>query len=133
MHIRRRDAGKLAAMIEILQTGSAKILAFKLSGKLHDEDYQIFVPAVEAAVAAQGKLRLLAQFEDFHGWDPHAAWDDLKFGIKHYSDFDRIALVGDKQWEEWMARLCKPFTRAAVKYFDADHADSAWAWVQEDI
>lgn len=120
-------------MIEILQTGSAKILAFKLSGKLHDEDYQIFVPAVEAAVAAQGKLRLLAQFEDFHGWDPRAAWDDLKFGVKHYSDFDRIALVGDRQWEEWMARLCKPFTRAVVKYFDADHADSAWAWVQEDI
>jgi len=110
-------------MIEVLQTGSAKILAFKLSGKLHDEDYQIFVPAVEAAAAAQGKLRLLAQFEDFHGWDLHAAWDDLKFGIKHYSDFDRIALVGDEQWEEWMARLCKPFTRAAVKYFDADQAE----------
>ena len=28
------------------------------------------------------------QLEDFHGWDLHAAWDDLKFGLKHYSDFE---------------------------------------------
>ena len=119
-------------MIEQLQTDSPKILGFKLSGKLHDEDYHTFVPAVEEAIAAGGKVRLLAQFEDFHGWDLHAAWDDLKFGIKHYSDFERIAMVGDKKWEEWMARFCKPFTRATVKYFDAANAETAQAWLRED-
>jgi hypothetical protein len=40
-----------------------------------------------------------------------AAWDDLEFGLKHYSDFERIAMVGDRKWEEWMANFCKPFTR----------------------
>jgi len=51
----------MTVMIEQLQTDSKKIVAFKLSGKLHDEDYKVFVPAVEAAVASQGKVRLLAQ------------------------------------------------------------------------
>jgi hypothetical protein len=119
-------------MIEQLQTDSEKIVAFKLTGKLHDDDYKIFVPAVEAAISAQGKVRLLAQFEDFHGWDAHAAWDDFKFGVKYYADFERLAFVGDKKWEEWMARFCKPFTQASVKYFDADQAESAWAWVRSD-
>lgn len=118
-------------MIEQLQTGSTKILAFTLRGKLHDEDYKIFEPAVDAAVAAGGPLRLLAQFEDFHGWDLHAAWDDMKFGLKHYTDFDRIAMIGDRRWEEWMVRLCKPFTRAAVRYFDSSEAEAAWAWIRE--
>jgi hypothetical protein len=120
-------------MIEQVQTGVPKIVSFKLSGKLHDSDYKQFVPAVEAALTAEGKLRLFVQFEDFHGWDLHAAWDDFKFGIKHYADFERIAMVGDCQWQTWMAKLCKPFTKAKIKYFDALEVDSAWAWLRESV
>ncbi|WP_200374276.1 STAS/SEC14 domain-containing protein [Thiocystis violacea] len=74
---------------------------------------------------------LLAHFEDFHDWDPHAAWDDLKVAVEHDADFERIALVGDRTWEQWMARLCKPLTKAAVKYFDQEDADAARRWLQE--
>lgn len=118
-------------MIEQIQTNTSKIIGFKLSGKLHDEDYQTFVPAVEAFLAREQRVSLFAQFEDFHGWDLHAAWDDLKFGVKHYSEFRRIALVGDRQWEKWMATLCKPFTQAEVRYFDATEIETAWKWLEE--
>ena len=118
-------------MIEQLETGSPKIIGFKLSGKLHDEDYKTLVPAVETSLAAEGKVGLFVQMEDFHGWDLHAAWDDIKFGVKHYSDFERIAMVGDRKWEEWMTKLCKPFTKATVKYFDVPEVDAAWEWLRE--
>jgi hypothetical protein len=119
-------------MIETLESGAPNVVAVKLSGKLHDEDYKHFVPTIEAAVAHEGKVRLLAQFADFHGWDWHAAWDDLKFGLRHYSDFDRIAMIGDRRWEAWMTTFAKPFTKANVRYFDVSDADTAWKWVQED-
>ena len=119
-------------MITQLESGSAKIVGFILSGKLHDQDYRTFVPALEAAIAAEGKIRLYARFEDFHGWDPHAAWDDFKFGIKHYASFECIALVGDRRWEEWMAIFCKPFTRAEVRYFNVADDAAAWAWLREN-
>ena len=60
------------------------------------------MPAIDAAVAAEGKVRLLAQFEDFHGWDMHAAWDDFRLGMKHYGDFEPIAMVGDRKWQAWL-------------------------------
>jgi hypothetical protein len=120
-------------MIETLQTDTPKIVGFKMQGKLHDEDYKAFEPAVEAAVAAEGKVRLFAQFDDFHGWDMHAAWDDFKFGLRHYRDFERIAMVGDKTWEAWMAHLCKPFTWASVRYFDSSETEAAWNWLHEDM
>jgi hypothetical protein len=119
-------------MIETIESGSPRVVAFKLSGKLHDEDYKHFVPTVDAAVAREGNVRLLAQFADFHGWDLRAAWDDFKFGLRHYSDFGRIAMVGDRKWESWMATFCKPFTKAEVRYFDSSETDAAWKWVQED-
>lgn len=118
-------------MIEQLPSDSPKILGFKMSGKLHDADYKTFVPMVDTAIATGGKVRLLAQFDDFHGWDMHALWDDIKFATTHRTKIERIALVGDKAWEKWMATVCKPFTMAKVRYFDAASIDSAWAWLRE--
>lgn len=118
-------------MIETLSKSSDKLLGFKLSGKLHDEDYKHFVPAIDAAAARQGKVRLLAQFHDFHGWDAHALWDDIKFSTTHCTKIERIALVGEKPWEKYMTQVCKPFTMAKIRYFDATDLDQAWAWLEE--
>ena len=118
-------------MIEQLKESTGKILGFKISGKLHDEDYKHFVPIVEAAIKTQGKVRLLARFEDFHGWDLQALWDDTKFATQHCADVERIALVGDKQWEKWMAQVCKPFTLAKLRYFEVGDIESAWQWLKE--
>jgi hypothetical protein len=118
-------------MIEQLPSTSEKVLGFKMSGKLHDADYKTFEPLVDAAIAKQGKIRMLAQFHDFHGWDLHALWDDIKFSTKHCTQIERIALVGDKKWEEWMAKVCKPFTMAKIRYFDASQLQDAWKWLGE--
>src|SRR5258708_30677436 len=116
-------------MSEQLQLSSGQILGFKLSGKLHDEDYKNFVPAIDTAAAQHGKVRLLAQFHDFHGWDLHALWDDIKFSTTHCTKIERIALVGDRSWEKWMAKVCKPFTTAKIRYFAAADTAAAWAWL----
>ncbi|MGA2259181.1 MAG: STAS/SEC14 domain-containing protein [Thermoguttaceae bacterium] len=119
-------------MIETIETGSRTVVGFKLCGKLHDEDYKRFVPTMETILTAEGKVRLFIQLEDLHGWDLHAAWDDLKFSLKHYSDFERIAMLGDRKWEKWMANFCKPFTKAKVQYFDRSQVDAAWKWLEEN-
>ncbi len=119
-------------MIETIETGSPKVVGLKLCGKLHDEDYKRFLPKMETILTAEGKVRLFIQLEDFHGWDLHAAWDDLKFNLKHYSDFERIAMIGDRKWEKWMANFCKPFAKAKVKYFDRSEVDAAWKWLESN-
>lgn len=74
------------------------MIAFKVSGNLHDADYKVFVPEVEALIDREEKVRLLMLFEDFYGWGLHAAWDDMAFGIKHNQDLECIAMMGDKAW-----------------------------------
>ena len=118
-------------MIEQLPESSPKVLGFKMSGKLHDEDYKKFVPLVDDAIAKQGKVRILAQFHDFHGWDAHALWDDIKFSTTHCTKIERIALVGEKAWEKGMAAVCKPFTMAKIRYFDSSELSAAEAWLSE--
>jgi hypothetical protein len=118
-------------MIEPISGLPADTLGFTLSGKLHDADYQSFVPAVDKAVAEHGKVKLLARFHDFHGWDAKALWDDIKFSTTHCTKIERIAIVGEKTWEKWMATVCKPFTMAKIKYFDAKDVEAAKTWLAE--
>src|SRR5215510_13995028 len=118
-------------MVEQLPQSSGQVLGFRLSGKLHDADYAQFVPAIDAALATGSKVRLMAQLHDFHGWDLHALWDDIKLSTTHCAKIKRIALVGDKTWEKWMATVCKPFTLAKVRYFGVAEIEAAKAWLAE--
>jgi hypothetical protein len=118
-------------MIEQLAGLPAHTVGFKLSGKLHDEDYKKFVPLVDAEIAKDGKVNVLAQFHEFHGWDVKALWDDVKFSTTHCTKIKRIAIVGEKPWEKWMAAVCKPFTMAKIRYFNATEIEAAKAWLAE--
>jgi len=118
-------------MIELQSDADGKVLSVKMSGKLSTEDYERFVPEVEGLIKKHGKIRILLQMHDFHGWSVGALWEDIKFDIKHFSDIERLAMVGDRKWEAGMAAFCKPFTTAKVRYFDVSDMDQARQWIEE--
>lgn len=118
--------------IDLRPESDGKVLDVLLTGTLQKEDYVHFVPAVEKAIAEHGKLRLLVEMRNFHGWAPGALWEDVKFDVKHFRDFERIAMAGDKKWERGMATFCKPFTTAKIRYFPADQVGEARAWLAAD-
>lgn len=118
--------------IEIEESSWENILTMRLSGKLTKEDYERFVPEIERMMKAHDKVRILVELDDFHGWSAAAAWEDTKFGMRHFSDIERMAIVGEEAWEKGMALLVKPFTKAKVKYFDATQMAAAKTWIMKD-
>jgi len=117
--------------IQLNEENGGKLLVVQVSGKLVKADYAQLVPISERLIRQHGKISLLLDMTDFHGWELSAAWEDFKFGIDHFADIDRLALVGDKKWQHGMAVFCKPFTRATVRYFDHADAASARTWLDE--
>lgn len=115
------------------EEADGKILVVTLSGKLSADDYAHFTKEVEGAVAVHGKIRFLVEMYDFHGWTAGALWEDVKFDFSHYAHIERLALVGDRKWEEGMAMFCKPFTTAKVRYFDESEANEASSWIHEGL
>ena len=104
--------------VTLNEKNGGKVLEVQVSGKLTHDDYNRFVPAFERLVKQHGKIRVLFEMADFHGWQAAALWDDIKFDLKHFSHIERLAMVGDKKWEQGMAAFCRPFTTAKVQYFD---------------
>jgi hypothetical protein len=119
--------------IELKENDGGKVLEVRVSGKLAHEDYLHFVPKFEQLIKLHGRLRVLFDMTDFHGWEAGALWDEIKVDIKHLSDIERLAMIGDKEWEKQMSLFCRPFTTAKIRYFDDTKATEAWAWLEGDL
>ena len=120
-------------MLEL--TEEDRILVIRAGGKLTLADYDRFVPAFEEAAArGAGRLPMLIELDDdFAGWDLGGLWRDLKFDVKHKDSFGRIAVVGDKRWEEWGTELSNPlFPSAEMRFFEREERTSAKVWLRSE-
>lgn len=106
-------------------------LTMRVRGKLTHEDYQSLVPMLESAIAGieHPKINVYFDAREMEGWEPRAAWDDLKLGVKHGREFNRIAMVGNRQWQEWAAKVGSWFIGGEARLFE-DEAE-AMAWLNE--
>jgi hypothetical protein len=115
--------------LEVVSTGN--VLHLRVTGKLTTEAYKTFAPLVDEQIQENGKLRILFEMHDFHGWTAGAMWEDIKFDFRHWKDIERLAIVGESKWQHGMAVFCKPFTSAKIKYFDRANLEEAKSWLAE--
>jgi hypothetical protein len=119
--------------IDVKEQDGGRILEVQVTGRLTRDDYDRFVPEVERLIGRHGTIRILLEMREFHGWTAGALWEDLKFDLKHFRGIERLALVGERRWEQGMAAFCRPFTTAAIRYFDRADADHAHRWVAAEL
>ena len=74
------------------------------------------------------EVDLLIDLNNFKGWKKLSAMaDDVNFGIKHLNDFNRVAVVGKKKWEEIAIKTWNLITKSEVKYFK--NREKALKWL----
>lgn len=74
------------------------------------------------------KIRAIIDGTQLEGWEPRAAWDDFKLGLKHGSEFEKIAIYGNKQWQEFISKIGGWFISGEVQYFE--NKSDALDWLQ---
>lgn len=106
-------------------------ITMRVQGKLTHDDYARIMPMIDAALNTVDtpQADVLLDATEFEGWELRAAWDDLKLGLKHGRDFHKIAIVGDKRWQQWAAKVGSWFISGEARYFD--HAAEALSWLNE--
>ena len=106
-------------------------LSLKAIGKLTHEDYVLITPMIDSALSEvkMPKVNVLIDGTEMEGWELRAAWDDFKIGLKHGSEFKKIAIYGNKNWQEIAAKIGSWFISGKVKYFE-DY-ESAFNWLNQ--
>ncbi|MBL4744155.1 MAG: STAS/SEC14 domain-containing protein [Cycloclasticus sp.] len=104
-------------------------LKLKAIGTLTHEDYKVITPMIDSALAAvkDPEVNVLIDGTELEGWELRAAWDDFKLGLKHNNEFKKIAIYGNKHWQEITEKVGSWFLSGDVKYFD--NSDDALLWL----
>jgi hypothetical protein len=103
-------------------------LTLKAAGKLTHEDYQVITPMLDSALGEvkEPNVKALIDCTELEGWELRAAWDDLKLGLKHGNEFKKVALYGNKSWQEITAKVGAWFICGEVKYFTDKQSALNW-------
>jgi len=118
-------------MLEKLSESSGSLVGYRVVGKVTVEDYRQLEPEVQALVEKYNDgVCLLLDMQAFAGEEVKAWLPDLKFGHRFHDRIEKMAIVGDKHWQEWLTALVDPFYAKNAKFFHPDETDKAWAWLR---
>ena len=115
-----------AEIIEVL----GDLVTCKVTGRLTSAELQALQQATAPIIQSKGQVRLLILVEDFQGWERGAAWEDFSFQEENDSHIERMALVGDKKWEELAAAFIgKGLREFPIEHFGPSEAGEALRWL----
>jgi hypothetical protein len=118
-------------VIELLPNLPGHVVGFAASGQVEASDYKtVVVPAIEAALKAHERVRLLYHLGPaFTGFTTEAMWDDMKVGIAHLRAWERIAVVSDNAWVANAIRLFGFAIPCPVRVFSNAEFSKAGGWI----
>jgi hypothetical protein len=111
------------------------VLGLEAVDDVEKEDYEdVIRPAVEAAIAEHGKVRLVyvlgPEFDDYEG---EAVWEDLKLGGRHPTSFERVAVVTDARWAGPAVKVASLLVPGQARAFPLAQLDEAKSWAAADV
>jgi hypothetical protein len=126
-------SGREVAMIRVVEGLPAGVLGFQAQGKLTADDYTaVLAPALEAAAAESGRVRVLLDFTgEFRGMEPGAVWQDVTMGVRNWDAWERIALVTDHTWMRDGLAMFAWAVPGDVRGFPASERAAAISWLAE--
>ena len=121
-------------MFKFIEGLSPDVLAIEAIGEVTDEDYRkTLIPKAEAMMA-KGPVKMLYVIgKDFTGFRLEALWDDTVFGVKHWHDFNRVAVVADHNWLRAMVSMFRPFFHGDVRLFGLSDLPAAKDWITKEV
>jgi hypothetical protein len=90
----------------------------------------VLVPAVEAALQSQEKLRLLYVLgEEVTGFSAGAVWPDTKLGMGHVTKWERIAVVTYREWLRHSVDIFGYLIPGEIKAYTTAEEGDARVWI----
>jgi hypothetical protein len=120
-------------MIEMIEDLPEKVVAVNVSGVVKDEDYdKVLIPAIEDKMQKYGKIRMLYRLDPaFEKFTHQALLKDAKVGTRHFTSFEKIAVVSDVDWMNSAVEIFKYVIPGPVKTYRNEELSEARAWISE--
>jgi hypothetical protein len=118
-------------MLKILHDPASPVITTVAIGQLTEEDWRELISALEKQIHQTGKLRWYFEMEDLRGDSIKVQWKNLPFTTQHGHKLERIAIVGNKEWQGWMKAMMEAFHSDQIRYFETQDQQQAHQWIGE--
>jgi len=118
-------------MIDQIADIPPHVAAFRASGVVSKKDYEeVVVPRIEEVLKQHGHIHFLLELQtDVGNFTMNAWWQDLMVGLKHFSNWRRMAIVSDQKWVNEISSALSIVLPGKTKGFSREKLDAAKAWV----
>lgn len=119
-------------MMKVIEDLPAGVLGIEGSGTITAQDYEtVLIPATDKVMKDGGRLHMVYVLKNLEHFDLAAMWQDTVYGVKHWTSFEKIALVTDEDWVKNATKIFTPFFPGEVKLYTLAELEQAKTWVAE--
>lgn len=115
-------------MISILKRSKDNVFGLQASGEITAEDIEQVIPILNEGIKKYGKINWLMIMETGKCTSLRAMYEDMMWLLSNLKHFDRMAIVGNKKWEELLIKA--DGLVFGEKYFDESELEKAWKYVE---
>jgi hypothetical protein len=117
---------------EIVDT-TGGVVTVRITGKLTHPELRAAQKSMAENLQQQSRMCILVLAQGFQGWERGGDWGDLSFQMENDPSIKKMAVVGEKKWEELALIFAgKGFREFPVEYFPTADLAKARAWLATD-
>lgn len=119
-------------MTEFIDFKQDNVVGIHVDGKITESEFEDIANSCEEKLSEHDQLRLYAELKSYGGMAPAAVLKDIKFGIKHWHQIEREAIIIEQKWMQKIADAADIlFPNIDVKAFPVEEKKWAKKWIQE--
>ena len=113
-------------------SSESQIITMLIEGKLTAGEFASIQQSLRSLLVKHGKSRILVLAEGFAGVQPSDDGSDTSFRVENGGLIERVAIIGEKKWEDLAAIFtCKSVRKSPVEFFQPAELRQARAWLEQ--
>lgn len=118
-------------MFRVLEFTKDDVIAIHVEGKITKSDYEKINPLIDKTVREYNHVKLFIELDEIEGIEPEAFLKDVKIYLNNFNKIEKVAVIGDNNWQKIISGITSPFISGKVKYFTKHQLLKAQKWIQE--
>lgn len=118
-------------MIELVSEEQGRRIVVRMAGLITTAEIDETHERADPSVDVIGTQRIFLDWTHLEGWEKGAKTVGTWFGMRHWGNVRKVAIVADSRWDDEAMRIADIYKVAEVQRFAPGEEARAVAWLGE--
>lgn len=122
-------------MVSLMTDFPDHVVAYRAAGEVKKDEYErVVMTRVNEVADRYGKINFIVLLEtDMQNYSLPAFIDYVKISFRHFSKWNRMAIVSDQRWLRKAYHTLSPLVHGEIRSYELNDFEKAKAWVSESV